>query len=600
MILCAFDLLHIQAYVFRSNRLRDVMGGSLLVQDALRTWLPDLLTRDIHDGGLGLTETATPQAFFAACSASTQDPSHGLSYYLPQAAGGNALLLVPAQEVAGQVLEALSQRILEDAPGLTLAAATVEMDADSCLNDLLDLLKQRLEARKQTLALGSAPEFPGVLARCSMTRAPATRLDRLPGEGERWISPEVHARRTQFKRSSPSDAWKELHARADRQGADRLLDAIHHARKSHFTLSTDVEKLCSRRLETRYLGVLHLDANDLGQTLRTLPSLGRQEDLLRHHQLSEHLETAALDALGQTLDWLMTALEAPQPLPDTLPRLDLSAYRDTLEVDEEGWKVLPIRPILLAGDDLTLLVEGTLAPDFAAVMAGWYTGRLRAFRYEGSGPLARMAVSAGVGLGHAKKPFAQLYAAAEQACATAKQLARARKQSAPTDQPETTPNPGFLGLSFLEDTPEQSDRAWTGSLFGIDVPTETPTGKPAGTPHVQTTPSPSRALELPQGWMDFRKQVLCPIQEAQALRGQLHALARALQSPAPSEAVTRLRQLWRNHGVKERDIFAYMLKNEGRMWVLEGSRAPDINSPYLDALSLNRFVLPLLRGSADV
>src|ERR1700727_970668 len=107
-VLTAIDILGIQSYIFASNRLRDVIGASYLVE-----WATN------QDGGLRLEieNVPTPKVVVAA--------------------GGNAILRFDTIDAAKQFVLHYSRRLLDKAPGLDVTIAHQPYDHGKLARGLL-------------------------------------------------------------------------------------------------------------------------------------------------------------------------------------------------------------------------------------------------------------------------------------------------------------------------------------------------------------------------------------------------------------------------------------------------------------------------------
>ena len=83
---------------------------------------------------------------------------------------------------------------------------------------------------------------------------------------------------------------------------------------------------------------------------------------------------------------------------------------------------LPIRPLILGGDDLTFVCDGRIALDLASVA-------LRTYQHASLPPLGPVRACAGIALARTHAPILRVYALAEDLCSTAKRFLREEKQS---------------------------------------------------------------------------------------------------------------------------------------------------------------------------
>ena len=154
-VLTAIDIIGIQSYVFASNRLRDVVGASYLVEWATKP-----------DGGLrfGNSDVPTPEIIIAA--------------------GGNAILRFGTSDAARQFILYYSRQLLERAPGLEVAIAHQPYDNGKLAHGLLALQIQLAKAK-----VNRRPHVPqlglSVMQPCAITGLPAAQKSEIDS---RWVS----------------------------------------------------------------------------------------------------------------------------------------------------------------------------------------------------------------------------------------------------------------------------------------------------------------------------------------------------------------------------------------------------------------------------
>ena len=386
-VLTAIDILGIQSYIFASNRLRDVVGASYLVEWATH-----------EDGGLRLTDGAVPTPEIIV------------------AAGGNAILRFNTTEAAKQFMLHYSRRLLEEAPGLDAAIAHFEYPEGQLARGLLALLVElanaKLSRRPHTPQLGLS-----VMQPCAVTGLPASRsVGNVEGE---WVSSQIGKIRDGEIVTRAVARWQSF-LPGDVDGHRvRFPDVLDEMGRSHG--------------DTSLVGVVHIDGNGIGRRIqRWLVSKVEDTSVTDNSLMGEYGRwSEALKSLGEAVLRAVVSRLADrikygqserglfvrgQPAP---PRqLDFE-----LTTDSDGTILLPLRPILLGGDDLTFVCDGRIALDLA-------TTALRAFQSEsasnsdlkllGHDPVT---ACAGVALVKAHAPFSRSYELCEDLCATAKREA---------------------------------------------------------------------------------------------------------------------------------------------------------------------------------
>lgn len=396
-VLTLVDVMGIQAFTFASNRLRDVVGGSLLV------------ARATSDPGW-VAEVAVPRDGDVII-----------------AAGGNALVRFPQRGPAMDFAAAFSRRLLDSAPGLACAVVHQEYAEGGLAGAILAALE-----KAQVAKLERQPDAPllglGVTAACGQTRLLAVAIDTEPGEDDTVpVSAGVWARRQELRRAAGTGAappWEQVLNRVGRSfcaggGPEVELE-----------YPLQIDDLGRSAGETSLMGVVHIDGNGVGPRIsRWLKGHAAAQTpdaavIAQYRELSRALDGLAARALQAMLERLRGALTwEPGRGQYVVKSHRLNAGFVPGQDRQHRRLALPLRPVVQAGDELTLLCDGRVALDLAA--AG-----LRAYR-QTAVPLLGGCIGAcaGVAVVRVRAPFARAYDLCEALCAEAKGLVRGREPS---------------------------------------------------------------------------------------------------------------------------------------------------------------------------
>ena len=374
-VLTAIDVLGIQSYIFASNRLRDVVGASSLV---------DLTTRKDE-------ELLAPPGIFPTPE-------------IIVAAGGNAVLRFDTKVDARNYVAGYTRRVLKRAPGLDVAIAHFEYETGQLARGLLALQvkleKAKLDRRPQAPQLGLS-----VMAPCAVTGLPASTWSK---KEDAWVSSRIARIREQVANS----------------GWDQFLPNDVHGRGARFP--DELDQLGRSHGDMSMIGVVHVDGNGIGRRIRRW-LVGKLEDDSAPDEavIKEYAQwSRALDDLGKDVFRAVVQRVANRidPLEDGFavrgqpsPRLDFSLGTDT-----DGTIRLPLRPILLGGDDLTFVCDGRIALDLAASALREFTTKsmdVPDLKLLGDEPVT---ACAGVAIVNAHAPFSRSYQLCEDLCANAK------------------------------------------------------------------------------------------------------------------------------------------------------------------------------------
>lgn len=379
-VLTGIDILGIQNYIFASNRLRDVYAAS---------WMVEHVTRAEQ---LREVPNASP-------------PKNIL-----QAAGGNAILEFDGIEAAKDWTAAYTRWLWETAPGLSAVVAHRSLDGKSLAWGIaavrIDLARSKLERIPDAPQLGLS-----VTAPCAVTGLPAVGVE----HGD-LLSPQILR-----LRASRKDAGKQW----DKFLPKNLLNApeqtfafpeeLDHMGRSHGTVSR--------------IGIVHVDGNQVGGAIRNW--------LERHLEDETDDETVRNELKG----WSDALCGLGNHILQTLcNRVGQGIHAETggcalrgtpfekgfsLMADEDRGGpgrayFLPMRPILLGGDDLTFVCDSRIALDLAAAAIREFEKTSIPHLGEKGGEKT-VTACAGVALVKAHAPFHRGYELSEDLCRSAKQ-----------------------------------------------------------------------------------------------------------------------------------------------------------------------------------
>jgi hypothetical protein len=380
--LTLIDVLGIQNFVFTTNRLRHAVAGSALV-DRLPRWIEE------------------------ACGSAT----------VIFAAGGNAALRFADGQQARSGMTRLSRLVHDQAPGLEFAAVHRDYQqgrlAPAVLAAQVELQQEKLRRQPSVPLLGL-----GVTAACVETHLPATGFARESPDAEPRPVATAVTQRESFM-AEIRDAWN-LHLPDDRDAFWRDDGPLCRLR-----FPTEVDHLGRTRDDRSLLGVVHIDGNGIGRAIATWlqqqAEAGTPDEELcrRYRELSGALTALGCDAFKAVIRRICDAIRH-----DDGGYGMFSARRGLgflLHRDGSGLH-LPIRPLILGGDDLTFVCDGRIAIDLAAVA-------LRTFQQASLDPIGAIRACAGIAVARTHAPILRVYELAEDLCAGAKRFLREEGQT---------------------------------------------------------------------------------------------------------------------------------------------------------------------------
>jgi len=374
-ILTAIDTTGIQPYIFSSNRLRENIGASYLVDQATGDWVRKQLQKTSEQARL----------------ASEEDIDAELVY----AGGGNTVLLFKTKDDAVSFVRTLSRKILEEAPGLTITAAHREFDWDTrnSLQDAFDqLISQDLAEKKHQRHFSSPLLGLSVTTDCNSTRLVAignsndfgVPLDE--GRGSYPVSREV----SQKLKAVP--------------GANKQLRNIFSRLPRQLQFPHQFDHLGRTKGESSYIAVVHADGNNMG-------------DRFRRYCSDRESNEAFIQAIRELSDSINQAGQAA--LLEVLREVRRLILEEEFYLPEDH-QYFPFRPLVYGGDDVTFVCDGRLGLTLAAKYLEAFEAQETVDKEMNGG----LTSCAGIAIVKTHYPFHRAYNLSEDLCAKAKSFVR--------------------------------------------------------------------------------------------------------------------------------------------------------------------------------
>jgi len=379
-----------QAYIYATNKLRENIGASELTYRAGTQWV-------LEAAGFKNVPTDDPAGFREWLT--KQSNTNLVEIIL--CTSGKSLLLVSDEIEAKKIVAEVTSRAICEAPGLSITGAIVELKGRD----------------KKSVAQAMKEAHERFNTNRDMMPTPAQRFAMLPF-CEPCATTGLPA--AMFQNNEPLSSVS-LKKRGVREGWFKRIGNVFENRNSKLCISSSSDQLENEFGGLSWLGVVFADGNGLGQIMMNFENWLEDGD--------DYLNT--LRAFSVELD---TAIEAA--FYDAC--LELEKLGATQKM-ENGKKRLPLVPLLLGGDDLTVLVDGRFALPFTRAFLEAFekhteqqpTIKKIAQTALGAG---RLSAGAGIAIVKAHFPFHSAHALAEsllKSAKLAKQKVRQKNKSQP-------------------------------------------------------------------------------------------------------------------------------------------------------------------------
>jgi hypothetical protein len=371
------DTIGIQSYIFGSNVLKHNVGASELVRCATQDW--------VYQGLVALGATNVDEN--GCLNDQVAIEKDNLVSELVYAGGGNTVVLFRSSETAREFTQQLTRHAIQKAPGLQLVVSHREFEWDTqALSQVVLETMEQVRCKKQASTASMPLLGLSVTADCQYTGLPAVGRNQ---DGKR-ISAEVKAK---------EEAFGLAHR--------RLTDSLP---LNGYEIPKDFDDFSRTRGESSYIAVIHTDGNGMGKRVAAIADAHpRPEDNCRYIQairaFSQSVEKVSQEALKATYQQLIRCIDSENRIGGIVPVRD---------------RKLPLRPIVMGGDDVTFVCDGRLG----LTLTEFY------LRQAIKKPLTddkSLSLRAGIAVVKTHFPFARAYALAEELCRSAKRYLNERK-----------------------------------------------------------------------------------------------------------------------------------------------------------------------------
>lgn len=394
------DTVSIQKYIFSSGKLKDNIGASYLVKQALESYLEDALKAlfSNYKEYFYCWENQPDKILMK------ENPS--APFEVGYIGGGNALLLFRDKIKADEFIKEWTSGLLLKAPGLTCAAAGMEFDLDNFKLSKENLFEKLQENKNRRIPQTVIPRH-GITAECSRSGYSMEAWNDSPLEDEKgYVSSVIMAK---------------IHGleEANKKIRDEFKDILQLGKKE-YCFPHQLEDLGHLKGKDSHIAVVHIDGNDMAnifQNVNTLPEIRR---------LSKAVKKITHESLERTIDEKIV-----KDFKRIMKALGFEKEENYPKANNKNILYLPIRPIIIGGDDITFVCNGKLGIYLAKCFLKKFEELAKEnedlIKLKNSLGFKPLSACAGIAITKAKFPFYRGYELAEQLCHSAK-LKRKEKE----------------------------------------------------------------------------------------------------------------------------------------------------------------------------
>ncbi len=377
-----------QSYIFATNRLQENIGASELTYQATTYWVGDAV--DYQNKQEQFKNCHTPATFRTALN--NQRPLEEIApkAEIIVAASGKALILTKDEDTAKAIISEVTRRALIEAPGLDIAgvyetiSVTQKFANEKTLGEAIKKVHKTFEKLRSRRP---SPEnrflrLP-IVASCAVSGLPASQIGRDPNGRSQNISQISYVKRG-----------------IAQEGVERLQEIA-----KPYPLAQDINKLekIFDSEDMSWVAIIHADGNGLGQIF---------------------LDFEKNSGNPTNRDYISKYRKFSLALDECTERAFRHALQEALPKDKE---FLPVVPLIIGGDDLTVVCHGKYALEFTRVFLQEFEQQTKREAVisgiaKNAFEIDRLSACAGIAIVKRHFPFSAAYDLAEELIKSAKEV----------------------------------------------------------------------------------------------------------------------------------------------------------------------------------
>ena len=366
-----FEAHTIQPYILESGKLPAMVGASEILEEIIS-----------ENGPLDMV---LKQLF----------PEHKTDphYCFARRGGGAFFLLFSDPKKAQQLKQVWSLIVAGIAPGLAYSHAC--SDNASSQHEAIESAKKIIHQQRNQL-VAEIPEATPWVRRSPRTGNAAVTMINEKGKAKVWADKATVVK------------FKQRYAKGEKLSKKFLIQGLGQQFKFPLNLEHDPDEAINTSFpfntDNHNIGIIHADGNGLGQILIKLAqSLDKTSDQYASvfYELSKKIDKATQSAARKALGKV---------------------------IEQRSNNIIPARPIILGGDDLTIIVRADLALEYASDFITFFEQEtkieLKSLHKKYKEIPPQMTACAGIAFIKSNQPFSLAYALAESLCDAAKKRSR--------------------------------------------------------------------------------------------------------------------------------------------------------------------------------
>ncbi|OSA96454.1 UNVERIFIED_ORG: hypothetical protein B2H93_02400 [Clostridium botulinum] len=378
-----------QKYIFSSNRLKEIIGASEIIKYVTENLGKQVLKR-MGENEDYYTGNNKGNIFFQA--------------------GGNAMYIFATKDEAKRFNEIFSKFVIKYFDGLELLMIIKEFDIEKKkIIDLCEEIENILTIKKGNRRNQFKRIGYGLSKICESTRKPAGYLYKDSDNKNKFVSKESNDKLSFYnyiyKDAMYYDEEKKIKYTIDIDKSQNEIEKdkiksfeTEFELESNFRFTEKLNSIAGENNEGSYIGITCIDGNGMGKKFNSFNEKYKtvnQEDIFKSNinyinefrKLTIEVDDSYKRAFNETLKELVRNYEN---------------YYKNINYDDKD-KIVPIRPIILAGDDITFVSNGKIAIEITRI----FTEKITNVKVKFGDNQYNLTTSAGIAIVKKNHPFSR-------------------------------------------------------------------------------------------------------------------------------------------------------------------------------------------------
>lgn len=305
-----------QGYIFKTNKLKENIGASTIIE-----YITEGLPKEKLAKVLG------------------KDTKKIKDENVVNAGGGNSLFIVDKEDDVKEFISRTTRTVLKDFPGVEffMAYQSFDDEQDSIIK-AIDEVYRNLNNKKSARTSVFKRKSYGIEQNCVTTGLPAYKeYDNVFLSRESYVKREWSKDKKQKK---INNAISEVIKKFEGKG---------------YNFTKELEELITEKGENSYVAIVSLDGNKMGQKIQHMKNEARKKEDKNNMAESNNIYRAELKEFSENIkEYYKTAFI------DMLNVIDKN-YKKLSESLKLKNNIMPVRPIILAGDDVCFICNAKIA-----------------------------------------------------------------------------------------------------------------------------------------------------------------------------------------------------------------------------------------------